>query len=75
MSKPKRLEVREVGDGFAHVPWGVYLGRILVSRHASEEDASRIRDKLNAKIERRRDVVVLASVLGDILKSADGAKP
>jgi hypothetical protein len=62
MAEAKKCEVRPVGDRFDHVAWGVYLGKILVTRHATEAEADRVRDKLNLKIERR----VLLDVVGKI---------
>jgi hypothetical protein len=67
--KEKRLEVRLVHDAATHVPFGVWLGKILVSRHTCEADATRIRDKLNAKIERRAVLDVVARIRNDVRNS------
>jgi hypothetical protein len=66
MTEIKKCEVRPVGDGFDHVPFGVYLGKILVTRHAEEAEAIRVRDKLNLKIERRAVLDVVARIREDV---------
>ena len=62
MTEPKKCEVRAINDHGTHVPWGVFLGKIQVSRHAEEADAQRIADKLNFKIERRVLLDVVAKI-------------
>lgn len=70
MSKEKIVlcEVRLVQDRATHVPFGVCFGRMVVSRHATEAEAERIRDKLNRKIERRSALGLVYNIANEVRK-------
>lgn len=63
-AKEKRLEVRTITDRHASVavPWGVYLGRMIVARFATEPEAEACRVRLQQKIDRGAVLDIVARV-------------